>query len=170
VRAAFGSSSVIDRLVRSEDFERVLGTRSRVHSPHFAVHHLAEPPQRPRGALAGELSTAGAEAPALPVDDLPRRALAAGPRGLWLGVVVPKRHARRAVTRSLLKRQIRTAVQAQARSLDGGLWVVRLKAPFDREHFPSAASAPLKRAVRAELEQLMCHAAGAAPPADRRRA
>jgi ribonuclease P protein component len=85
-------------------------------------------------------------------------------------VVVPKRHARRAVTRSLLKRQIRMAMQTQASSLEGGLWVVRLRAPFDREHFASAASAPLKRAARVELERLMRNAAGSAPAADRRSA
>jgi ribonuclease P protein component len=161
---------VIDRLVRSEDFERVLRTRSRVHSPHFAVHHLAGPPQRAKAAVLGDLSTAAHSPAHLPVDDLARPApisSPSSPRRLWLGAVVPKRHARRAVTRSLLKRQIRTVVQAQAASLDGGLWIVRLKAPFDREHFRSAASQPLKRAARAELEQLMRNAAGSPQPADR---
>ena len=36
---------------------------------------------------------------------------------LWVGAVVPKRHARRAVTRSLLKRQIRGAFERHAAAL-----------------------------------------------------
>jgi ribonuclease P protein component len=73
----------------------------------------------------------------------------------WLGCVVPKRHARRAVTRTLLKRQIRSA--AAAVSLPSGLWVIRLRAGFDRAAFPSAASEALARAARAELDALLSH-------------
>ena len=73
---------------------------------------------------------------------------------VWLGIVLPKRHARRAVTRSLLKRQIRVAVDARVKSLAAGLWVVRLRSPFDRTVYPSAASPALRRAARAELEDL----------------
>jgi ribonuclease P protein component len=73
---------------------------------------------------------------------------------VWLGAVVPKRHARRAVTRSLLKRQIRAAV-ARLDQLDGGLWVVRLRAPFAREEFKSAASDALAAAARAELDAVL---------------
>ncbi|CAN5916369.1 hypothetical protein BH11PSE8_BH11PSE8_23900 [soil metagenome] len=72
---------------------------------------------------------------------------------------MPKRHARRSVTRSLLKRQIRAAVTGQAAALAGGLWVVRLRAPFDKAAFPSAASGALQHAARTELEQLMARAA-----------
>ena len=58
----------------------------------------------------------------------------------WLGAVVPKRHARRAVTRSLLKRQIYAAAERHRAHLRRGLWIVRLRAPFDRPQFASAAS------------------------------
>ena len=79
----------------------------------------------------------------------------AGPvSGVWFGVVVPKRHAGRSVTRSLLKRQIRRIVVERRAALAGGLWVVRLRAPFDRAQFPSAASDALKRQARAELQQV----------------
>ena len=78
-----------------------------------------------------------------------------GPGRVWLGAVVPKRHARRAVTRSLMKRQIRAVVAERTTRLAHGLWVVRLRAPFDRKQYPSAASAVLQRLVRAELEQLL---------------
>ena len=72
----------------------------------------------------------------------------------WAGMVVPKRHARRAVTRSLLKRQIRAAFCRQMR-LPGGLWVVRLRAPFDRAQFTSPASEALRTAACAELAVLL---------------
>ena len=77
---------------------------------------------------------------------------------VWLGTVVPKRHARRAVTRSLIKRQVRSAVQrldATRQPLAPGLWVVRLRAPFDRAVFTSAASAALRGAAREELDALL---------------
>lgn len=77
-----------------------------------------------------------------------------GPNQLWWGAVVPKRHARRSVTRSLLKRQIRAAVDRQP-ALPGGLWVVRLRSPFAREQFPSAASEALRRAARDELDAVL---------------
>ena len=78
--------------------------------------------------------------------------------GWWLGTVVPKRHARRAVTRSLLKRQIRAAVERHAPRLPAGLWVVRLRAPFDRTAFPSAASTALRAAARDELDIVFARA------------
>lgn len=83
------------------------------------------------------------------------------PEALWLGTVVPKRHARRAVTRSLIKRQMRAAVQRHAPLLPRGLWVVRLRGPFDRQQFSSAASDALRQAVRAELDTVLQRAARA---------
>jgi ribonuclease P protein component len=75
---------------------------------------------------------------------------------------VPKRHARRAVTRSLLKRQIRAAAlrrdAAGPAPLRPGLWVVRLRAPFDRKAFESAASPALRSAARSELDELLVQA------------
>ena len=80
------------------------------------------------------------------------------PADIWLGAVVPKRHARRSVTRTLLKRQIRAVVAGHIDALAGGLWVIRLRAPFDRAVFPSAASDALKCAARDELDQLLVSA------------
>ncbi len=81
------------------------------------------------------------------------------PQGHWLGTVVPKRHARRSVTRSLLKRQIRSAMDRHTGLLAPGLWLVRLRAPFPTAQFPSAASAALRDAVHGELDQLFQRAA-----------
>ena len=83
------------------------------------------------------------------------KTLAQATDGFWLGMVVPKRHAKRSVTRSLMKRQIRAVIAGTSAALSGGLWVVRLRAPFDRAVFPSAASTALQAAVRAELDQLL---------------
>lgn len=154
---------MIGRLLRSADFERVLRTRTRVSSTHFAVHHLPERPSRPHKTMGEqqvegseeELSTGGAPNMVKAVDDF----VANAEVGLWLGAVVPKRHARRAVTRTLLKRQIRSVVGARAEALVGGLWVVRLRAPFDKTAFPSAASEALKLCAREELEHLLSAAA-----------
>lgn len=74
--------------------------------------------------------------------------------GAWLGVLLPKRWARRAVTRNALRRQI----YAVARELAAGLpqlpMVVRLRSGFSRSDFPSATSDALKREARAELLSL----------------
>lgn len=74
--------------------------------------------------------------------------------GLWLGLVVPKRFAKRAVTRNLIKRQVRAAMQQHSTHLPKGLWVVRLRAPFDRQQFLSPASDTLRHAAHAELAVL----------------
>ena len=154
---------MIARIVRAEDFERVLRTRTKAHSVHFAVHHLPDRPGVPRkrgkAPVSGELSTDHIAVHPGAVDDSRVERPGAAPAALWLGAVVPKRHARRAVTRTLLKRQIRVAVCGHAEQLAAGLWVVRLRAPFERARVVSAASDVLRRAVRAELELLMSSAA-----------
>jgi len=154
---------VIARLLRSVDFERVLRTRTRASSAHFALHHVADrpsaPPKPAPRRLAAELSTDEKPQVISAVDDSLPPAPPAAPTGVWLGAVVPKRHAKRSVTRSLLKRQIRSAMMGFDSRLAGGLWVVRLRAPFDRKIFVSAASEALKRAARDELEQLLANAA-----------
>ena len=78
--------------------------------------------------------------------------------GCWLGLVVPKRHAKRAVTRTLLKRRIRAAVRG-VEGLAPGMWVVRLRQPFSRTEFVSAASERLGAVIFDELASLMTAAA-----------
>ncbi len=68
--------------------------------------------------------------------------------------MVPKRWARRAVTRNLIKRQIYNVGAACEPALPAAAHVVRLRATFDRKEFASASSTVLKAAVRAELQQL----------------
>ena len=77
------------------------------------------------------------------------------PIGHWFGCVVPKRHARRAVTRSLLKRQIRGALHRHVGALPAGLWLVRLRAGFSTTEFVSARSVALAAAAASELDSLL---------------
>jgi ribonuclease P protein component len=155
----------VGRIVRSDDFERVLRTPPAGRSPHFALHYLGacpSAPKPPKRALPAELSTGEAPSFSPPVDDLP-------PDGLWLGAVVPKRHAKRSVTRNLVKRQIRGAVDRASTGLSGGLWVVRLRQRIDVNRFPSAASDALRTLLRAELDRLMDSAVARPPAAAARR-
>jgi ribonuclease P protein component len=148
---------MIGRIRRSVDFERVLRTPIRSRTLHFALHHLAQAPSKPRPpASERELSTDGVRTGGRSVDEAPPAAVDVSPPDrVWWGAVVPKRHARRSVTRSLLKRQIRACIEAGGSALDAGLWVVRLRAPFDRQAFPSAASDALKAIARSELRALL---------------
>jgi ribonuclease P protein component len=159
----------------------VLGSPSRARSSHFAVHHVAASPSTPvRRLPKAVLSTATSELSTAPtpdihssVDDIPDTAalrpplasIPVSPQGVWLGTVVPKRHAKRSVTRNLLKRQIRAAFDGRDADLAAGLWVVRLRAPFDRKLFPSASSEALRAAARAELSQLMARVMARSQPA-----
>ncbi len=105
-------------------------------TPHFALHRAALSREHEGRAL-------------FPVADA------------WLGVLLPKRWARRAVTRNAIRRQIYEVARQRAEGLPQAAMVVRLRSGFDRQAFPSASSTALKRAVRAELEQLLGRLAAA---------
>lgn len=77
---------------------------------------------------------------------------------VWLGAMVPKRWAKRAVTRNALKRQIYAVSQLHQADLPVAAYVVRLRSGFDRKHFISASSDALKLAAQTELHQLLEHA------------
>ncbi|MDL2337649.1 MAG: ribonuclease P protein component [Pseudomonadota bacterium] len=149
---------MIHVITQASDFTKVLNAPCRARSQHFALHHLAraagldsgyrkpDAPATPP-SVQTELSTAPSDSKAQAVDE-------SALTGYWLGLVVPKRHAKRAVTRTLLKRRIRAAV-SDARGLAPGMWVVRLRTPFARTEFISAASDRLSAAVTDELTRLM---------------
>ncbi len=148
--------AVIERLIHKADFERLLGTPAWSRSAHFSVHHVAAsslvPVWKNATVKTEELSTECDGFETKPVDNLSAKGL-----GFQLGTVVPKRHAKRAVTRSLLKRQMRTSFAGLAARLPAGQWLVRLKQPFSPQQFVSARSLTLSRAAQAELEQLFNH-------------
>ena len=78
--------------------------------------------------------------------------------------MVPKRWAKRAVTRNAIKRQIYNVSADFESDLSERAHVVRLRAGFDRTHFVSASSDALKAAVRAELQQLFSRACAPTTP------
>lgn len=68
------------------------------------------------------------------------------------------------MTRMLIKRQIRRSLAAHEGRLAAGLWVVRLRAPFDIAEYRSAASTVLRRAAGAELDAALAQAATRSKP------
>jgi len=82
--------------------------------------------------------------------------------GVWMGAMVPKRWAKRAVTRNAIKRQIYNVSQEFEVLLPMAAHVVRLRSGFDKAQFISATSAALKAAVNQELRQLFTRAAASA--------
>jgi ribonuclease P protein component len=104
-------------------------------TPHFALHRVAL-------SSATSVVANPEDKPLFAVQDT------------WLGVIVPKRWAKRAVTRNTIKRQIYAVSTDSSCHLPTAAHVVRLRAGFDRAEFVSATSDKLKSAVRAELQHL----------------
>ena len=118
-------------------------------TPHFVLHRLtldAVPP--------------AVELPSGPGSDRPQALFDVAE--VWMGAMVPKRWARRAVTRNTIKRQIYALSAPLESRLPLAAYVVRLRTGFDRKQFISATSELLKQAVRAELEQLFGRVTGRA--------
>lgn len=148
-------------MLSSADFEKALSVRPCARTEHFAVHHV------PQSALAKKAK--GVEKQNLSTGAVPIRGEAVGeaeasgsslvPERLMadLGMVVPKRNARRSVTRNLVKRHIRAAFGERLRRgrLASGAWIVRLRSPLDKKRFLSASSEQLAEAVRMELADLL---------------
>jgi len=131
------------RLKTRAQFQAVMAGKTISRTRHFALHQLRtspaapskDPPPSPGQA---DLSTDGE---------------------LLLGAVIPKRWARRAVTRNTIKRQIFAVAADFAALLPRTAHVVRLRSGFDRARFTSATSEQLRHAVRAELQALFSEAA-----------
>jgi ribonuclease P protein component len=128
----------MQRIRSRQQFQAVMAGAPVAKTPHFALH---------RASLVSE----HLGRPLFPVADV------------WLGVLLPKRWARRAVTRNAIRRQIYEAARHVATGLPQAALVVRLRSEFSRKLFVSATSDVLKRAVRAELDQLLGRVIGPAP-------
>ena len=130
----------MQRLQTRPQFQAVLAGKVIAKTEHFALHR-------------NRLDAGAPSAPALfPVPDV------------WIGAMVPKRWAKRAVTRNAIKRQIYTVSAdflPHYLNQPRAAFLVRLRREFSRQEFTSAASSRLKEAVRAEVMALM--QAGAAP-------
>ena len=142
----------MQRLKTRPQFQAALSGSTVSRTPHFALHRLS----LPESLLTGDTS-APQVAPSGSNTDTPAPLFKT--QEVWLGAMVPKRWARRAVTRNTIKRQI-YAISAQFEvRLPSAAHVVRLRSEFDRRQFISATSPLLKNAVRLELEQLFERAA-----------
>ena len=126
----------MQRLQTRAQFQAVLAGATVERTAHFALHRCS-------------------------LDAQPGAAPLFATQGLWVGAMVPKRWARRAVTRNVIKRQIYCMSAAAEASLPRAAHVVRLRAAFDRQEFRSASSDRLKAAVRAELRLLLERAVAA---------
>jgi len=138
----------VQRLKTRPQFQATLAGGTVSRTAHFALHRLvwAAQPQ-----VASETAPASGSAPET------AQTLFGFPQ-LWMGAMVPKRWARRAVTRNAIKRQIYTVSTLFEQRLPQAAHVVRLRSGFDRKQFVSASSDALKVAVRNELIELFTRA------------
>ena len=119
-------SVAVRRLKTRVQFQAVLAGAPVAKTPHFALHRAA-------------LNSAPSAVPLF------------APGVAHVGVLTPKRWAKRAVTRNTMRRQIYAVAAELQTQLPHAAWVVRLRTAFAREQFPSATSEALKKAIRAEL-------------------
>lgn len=138
----------MQRLKTRPQFQAAMAGGTVSRTAHFALHRLV---LHVDSAAAVELSSSTGPGP-LPSVQGPQALFGLG--GVWLGAMVPKRWARRAVTRNTIKRQIYAVAAGFEARLPPAAHVVRLRTTFDRKQFVSATSDPLRQAVRAELQQL----------------
>lgn len=126
----------LHRLTTREQFQAVLASTPIAKTEHFVMHRMDI------GCADGSTS---ASADRLFPDHA----------GAWLGGLVPKRWARRSVTRHLIKRQIYAAGVAVGDLLHpANAYLVRMRKDYPRQRFPSAASDVLRQAVHQEIRQL----------------
>jgi ribonuclease P protein component len=133
----------VQRLKTRPQFQAALSGSTVSRTSHFALHRLNLPEIQ---SVSDIQANSGATT-------LSKSSLF-HPLQVWLGAMVPKRWAKRAVTRNTIKRQI-YAISAEFEArLPCAAHVVRLRSEFDRRQFVSATSPMLKQAVRLELVQL----------------
>ena len=157
--------ALMHRLKTRPQFQAAMAGGTVSRTPHFALHRLGLVPpdgETPK-AQAEETSQSSDGSGSVPREQHAAQALfvvaAHENAGPWLGAMVPKRWARRAVTRNTIKRQIYAVAASFETRLPQAAHVVRLRSTFDRKQFVSATSDALKQAVGAELLQLFGHAA-----------
>ena len=151
----------MQRLKTRAQFQAVMAGTTASRTAHFVLHRMQFDAPSPDSNGPG---TRGAPS-AGPLPGAPSRLRDTGPHALfaarddcWIGVLIPKRWAKRAVTRNAIKRQIYAVSHALQPPLPAAAHVVRLRAGFDRRQFESATSDALKRAVRGELQELFARA------------
>jgi len=146
----------MQRLKTRPQFQAAMAAGTISRTAHFALHRLVLTEQ-----------VAAMPPPTGPGSQDPQALFGVGAvrRDAWLGAMVPKRWARRAVTRNAIKRQIFAVAALNAARLPPAAHVVRLRSAFDRKQFISARSEALRQAVRAELLQLFERSCRSTAPA-----
>jgi len=148
----------MQRLKTRAQFQAALAGGTVARTPHFALHRCS--------LDTAEVAPENAVVPVVAEDGVvpkPNVQLF-NADAVWIGAMVPKRWARRAVTRNAIKRQIYQISSGCEAGFLHAAHVVRLRAGFDRKEFVSASSDRLKAAVRAELDQLFARAARGVVP------
>lgn len=130
------------RLQTRPQFQIVLAGTVLAKSTHFALHC--------RDASASDVQTLFPLNPAVPAEPM-------------IGALLPKRWAKRAVTRNAIKRQIFVVAQQFESRLSYFAYVVRLRCAVDRARFVSASSGVLKVAMHEELSGLFAQAVNRMP-------
>lgn len=129
----------MQRLKTRPQFQAVLAGTIVAKTPHFVLH---------RNVLAAKAvpnrSGKQVDAPVLFRE-----------QDMWIGAMVPKRWAKRAVTRNAIKRQIYTVSAEFSHLYPQAAFVVRLRSSFSRTEFVSAVSDLLKQAIQTEVQALM---------------
>ncbi|MBN4664911.1 ribonuclease P protein component [Pandoraea nosoerga] len=119
------------RLLKTDEFSSVFSLRPLRRSAHFVLY------MRRRDI-----------APGTPEDT------DATPQEGRIGIVVGKKHAPRAVTRNLIKRQAREMFRQRRASLAGWDFVLRLTRRFDKGTHTAAAAPVLNTLCQTEFKQL----------------
>jgi ribonuclease P protein component len=145
----------VQRLKTRPQYEAAMAGGTISRTAHFVLH---------RASLDAKVANPASPAPSPTGPESKRPQALFAVREAWIGAVVPKRWAKRAVTRNGIKRQVYNVSAQFEPRLAIAAHVVRLRTGFARDQFESAWSDALKHAVRAELLQLF-EQARSAPPA-----
>ena len=130
----------LKRIKAWAQFQQLMKNPPVARSKHFVVHRATNPAPAPADVIKPDPSHVN---------------------GLCLAALLPKRWAKRAVTRNALRRQIYAAFASQQTQLIPVPHLVRMRAAMDPTLFTSACSDPLKKAVRQEIDQLLTHLSAA---------
>ena len=127
----------MERLKQWSEFQAVMSAVSVARTPHFVLHQWPMP-------IKGSTGSGLHKTPTLFIDGV-----------MKIGALTPKRWAKRAVTRNMIRRQIHAVSREFEPELPPTAYVVRLRASFNSPNFVSASSDTLKKIVRIELQQLL---------------
>ena len=158
IPCACSGLAVMQRLQTRSQFQATMSGGIISRTTHFALHRLV----LGQGDVAKNAEQKGSGASLS--QQAPQALFVVPGRStpqVWIGSLIPKRWAKRSVTRHCIKRQVAAVTEqftTQLQLLPPAAYVVRLRAGFDRKEFVSATSEPLKAAVRTELMQLLSYA------------